>query len=73
MGKKLDISNKEEREIVCATLSGVVLYGGNYYKRLLTVGKKYTLCAIYIRSWNTYVELKEFPDKLFNSDLFEEI
>lgn len=73
MGKKLDISNKEEREIVCATLSGVDLYGGNYYKRILTIGATYTLSAIYIHKWNTYVELKEFPDILFNSALFEEI
>ena len=73
MGKTLDISNKEERKIVCTALNEIPLFGGNHYKRTLTVGEKYTLCAIYIHSWITFVELKEFPDKLFNSALFEEV
>ncbi|OSA95739.1 UNVERIFIED_ORG: hypothetical protein B2H93_04775 [Clostridium botulinum] len=42
-----------------------------YADKVLEVGKEYTLETVDVDSWNSDVYLKEFPNKTFNSVLFE--
>lgn len=67
----MDIFNNKERKIKCIAKYDTSPYGCDY--DLLEVGKEYTVTEIYVYSWFTMIVLKEFPDKEFNSVLFEEI
>lgn len=67
----MDIFNNTSRKIRCVRNDTDVIDG--YYGELLEIGQTYTVDFIEVDSWVTYVYLKEFPDKHFNSVLFEEI
>ena len=47
--------------------------GGSNPEGVLEVGKEYTLYDEEVHSWHTRFYLKEFPDRWFNSALFERI
>ena len=67
----MDIFNNECRKIRCISNDGDVIDGR--YSNLLTVGELYTIDYMDVCSFVTYVYLKEFPNKHFNSVLFEEV
>ena len=67
----MDIFNNNERKIRCVNKYDTSPYRCDY--NLLEVGKEYTVTKIHVYSWFTMIELKEFPNKEFNSVLFEEI
>lgn len=66
----MNIFNDKERKIKCIDKYDTSPYVCNY--DLLEVGKEYTVTKIHVYSWFTMIELKEFPNKKFNSVLFEE-
>ena len=70
---KFDIRNKAERQILCVCNDEDGMMIGSENHHLLEVGKTYTVEDVEIYSWYTLVYLKEFPDKGFNSVMFEEI
>lgn len=67
----MDIFNDKERKIKCIDKYDTSPYCCDY--KLLEVGKEYTVTNIDVYDWFTMIELKEFPNKQFNSVLFEEI
>lgn len=40
-------------------------------ERILKVGQIYTVKSINVQSWISYVTLKEVPNRMFNSVMFE--
>lgn len=69
----MDIFNNTERQVVCIDNDVQSTFPGFENESLLTVGEKYTVIDVEVHSWHTLVTLREFPDKQFNSVLFEEI
>lgn len=69
----MDIFNNAERQVVCVENAIESTFPGFEHNALLTVGQKYTVIDVEVHSWHTLVTLREFPDKQFNSVLFEEI
>lgn len=69
----MDIFNNAERQIVCVDNDVDSTFPGFEHEHVLTVGQKYTVIDVEVHSWHTLVTLREFPDKQFNSVLFEEI
>lgn len=70
----MDIFNNAERQVVCVGNDDrSSTFPGFEDAPLLTVGEKYTVIDVEVHSWHTLVTLREFPDKQFNSVLFEEI
>lgn len=67
----MDIFNDKERKIKCIDKYDTSPYRCDY--ELLEVGKEYTLIGVNVYSSFSMVQLKEIPDKEFNSVLFEEI
>lgn len=67
----MDIFNSKERKIVCTKKYDTSPYSCPY--ELLEIGKEYTVTNVDVRGWVTYLTLKEFPDKWFNSVLFDEV
>lgn len=68
----MDIFNSNERQVVCVANDVQSTFPGFEDNTLLTVGKKYTVIDVEVHSWHTLVTLREFPNKRFNSVLFEE-
>ncbi len=68
----MDIKNCSERKVVCIDNENNNFFGCDINSPLLEVGKTYTVTAVNVHSWHTEVELKEFPNKLFNSVCFRE-
>ena len=68
-----NVWNDEERKILCIRNdeNGLIVASENHH--LLKVGKEYTISDVEVHSWYTLVSLKEFPNKQFNSVIFEEI
>lgn len=69
----MDIFNNEERLVVCVSNEDGSTLWCKENASLLTVGQTYTVIDVDVHSWHTLVTLREFPDKEFNSVLFEEI
>lgn len=69
----MDIFNNAKRQVVCVDNDVGSTFPGFEHERLLTVGEKYTVIDVEVHSWHTLITLNEFPDKQFNSVLFEEI
>ncbi len=69
----MDIFNSRERQIVCVENNIQSTFPGYEDQHELTIGDMYTVIDVEIHSWHTLITLKEFPDKQFNSVLFEEI
>ena len=67
----MDIFDNKERKIKCIDKYDTSPYSCDY--ELLEVGKEYTVINIDVYDWFTMIELKEFPNKQFNSVLFDEI
>lgn len=44
-----------------------------YANEFLKVGPEYTIKSIDVQSWISYVELEEFPEKRFNTVMFEQV
>lgn len=68
----MDVRNFAEREIVCVCNENNNFFGCDKNSPLLEVGKTYTVVNIDIHSWHSEVELKEFPNIMFNSICFDE-
>ena len=70
---EFDIWNNTERKVLCVRNDedGMMVGSGSHY--LLEVGKEYTVTDVEVNSWYTLVCLKEFPNEVFNSVVFEEI
>ena len=66
-----DIFNDEKRKVLCVRNDEG--FPGTTYAKLLTVGAIYTVEYVTVEGWYTYIGLREFPDKEFNSVLFEEL
>lgn len=71
MVAEFDIFNSKERKVVCTKKYGTSPYSCSY--ELLEIGKEYTVTNVDVDSWCTYITLKEFPGKRFNSVLFGEV
>ena len=69
----MDIVNNKERQVVCVFNRVQSTFPGFESESLLTVGAKYTVIDVEVHRWYTLITLKEFPDKQFNSVLFEEV
>lgn len=67
----MDIFNSKERKVVCTKKYDTSPYSCPY--ELLEIGKEYTVTNVDVYGWYTYLTLKEFPDKQFNSVLFDEV
>ena len=67
----MDIFNPKERKVVCTKKYDTSPYSCPY--ELLEIGKEYTVTNVDVYGWYTYLTLKEFPDKRFNSVLFDEV
>lgn len=67
----MDIFDSSERQVVCVA-NDHRTYGDNPTD-YLKVGERYTVIGVDVDDWYTLVTLAEFPDKEFNSVLFEEI
>ena len=69
---QFDIFDNREREVLCVRndSDAMMVSSENHY--LLEVGKEYTVSNVEVHLWYTLVSLKEFPDKTFNSVVFEE-
>ena len=70
---KFDIWNNAVRKVLCVRNDEDGMMIGSENHHLLEVGKTYTVEDVEVYSWYTLVYLKEFPDKGFNSVIFEEI
>lgn len=66
----MNIFDSKERKVVCTKKYDTSPYSCPY--ELLEIGKEYTMTDIDVGGWVSYVTLKEFPNKSFNSVLFEE-
>lgn len=67
----MDIFNSKERKVICTKKYDTSPYSCPY--ELLEIGKEYTVTNVDVYYWYTYLTLKEFPDKRFNSVLFDEV
>lgn len=68
----MNIKNMTPREVVCIRNENNNFFDCDKNSNMLEVGKTYTLRKMNVYNWYTEVELKEFPDILFNSVCFEE-
>lgn len=69
----MDIFDNSERQVFCISNADNDVFDCDENSPLLTVGEKYTVIDVEVHSWHSLVTLKEFPDRQFNSVLFEEI
>lgn len=69
----MNIRDCSERKIICTSNEDNNFFGCDKNSPLLEVGKTYTVIGITIHSWHSEVELKEFPNVVFNSVCFEEL
>lgn len=67
----MDIFDKSKRQVVCVGNDDRIW--GDVPTDYLKIGERYTVIGIDVDDWYTLVTLAEFPDKEFNSVLFEEI
>lgn len=70
---EFDIWNNKERKVLCVRNDYDGMMVGSHNHHLLEIGKEYTVENVEVHSWHTIVYLKEFPNKKFNSVVFEEI
>lgn len=68
----MDINSPEGTKIIFTANGGYDLQIDNA-KNILSLNSVYTVQYIDIRDWCSYVTLKEFPDKIFNTALFEKV
>jgi hypothetical protein len=64
--------NCSERQVVCVSNEDNNFFSCDSNSPLLEVGKIYTVIDVAVHSWHTEIELKEFPNTLFNSVCFKE-
>lgn len=69
--KTMDIFNNEERKVKCVRKYDTSPYGCDYED--LEIGKEYTVTNVEVHGWYTMITLSEFPNKRFNSVLFDEV
>jgi hypothetical protein len=69
---RFDIKNHSKRKVVCISNTDNHFFGCDSNSPLLKVGKTYTVVNVDVHGWHTEVELKEFPNIMFNSCCFDE-
>lgn len=69
----MNIKDSAKRKVVCVDNEDNKFFGCDRNSPLLEVGKTYTVIGVYVHGWHTEVELKEFPNTLFNSVCFVEM
>ena len=69
--KTMDIFNNKERKVECVRKYDTSPYGCDYEE--LEIGKEYTVTNVDVYGWYTMITLAEFPNKRFNSVLFDEV
>ena len=68
----MDINNRSEREVVCIENKDNHFFFCYSNSPLLEIGKTYNVVNVDVHSYHTQIELKEFPNIVFNSVCFEE-
>ena len=69
----MNIKDCSERKIVCISNEDGNFFWCDSNSPLLEVGETYTVIGVNVHSWHTEIELKEFPNTLFNSVCFNEL
>lgn len=69
--RTMDIFNNKERKVKCVRKYDTSPYGCDYED--LEIGKEYTVTNVDVYNWYTMITLAEFPNKRFNSVLFDEV
>ena len=69
----MNIWNHKPREVLCIRNDKDGMMHVCEHHHLLEIGKTYTVIHIEVYGWHTEVYLAEFPGKVFNSVMFEEI
>lgn len=68
----MDINNRSEREVVCIENKDNNFFSCDSNSPLLEIGKTYNVVNVDVHSYHAQIELKEFPNIVFNSVCFEE-
>jgi hypothetical protein len=69
---RFNIRDHSKRKVVCISNEDNHFFGCDSNSPLLEVGKTYNVVDVDVHGWHTEVELKEFPNTMFNSCCFEE-
>jgi hypothetical protein len=72
-GEEVNINDCSIRKVVCISNEDNDFFSCDKNSPLLEVGKTYTIESVNVHGWHTEIELKEFPNTLFNSVCFDEI
>lgn len=69
---KKDVLHCENNcKVVVKTLNAGSTYDKCLARKLLSIGSIYSVKAVSVGGWMSYVELNEFPNKVFNTVFFE--
>ena len=68
----MNIRDSSQRKVVCVKNEGTIFFACDRNSHLLKVGETYNVANVDVHGWHTEVELKEFPNKVFNSACFKE-
>lgn len=68
--REIDIYDSSEREVTCVSNKDNKFFACDENSPLLEVGKTYTVVNVIVHSLHTEIEIKEFPNILFNSVCF---
>lgn len=69
----MNIRDYSERKVICISNEDNSFFACDNNSPLLEVGRQYTVANVDVHGWHTEVELKEFPNTVFNSICFEEM